>query len=54
MLADIRFSLDDDSAGDSFVGPALENGAEELARNDLGIAIVKIASKDSPPPHCYE
>jgi hypothetical protein len=41
MLADIRFSFDDDAAADSIVGFALKDGPEQIARYELGFAVVE-------------
>jgi hypothetical protein len=50
MLANVRLGLDDYSAGSSFIRSTLENCAEQIARHDLGFAIVEIAPKNSS--HC--
>jgi hypothetical protein len=43
VFAEVGFRLDDDSAGDPFLGLAFEDGAEQIARYELGITRVKIA-----------
>jgi hypothetical protein len=46
MLADVGFRLDDDPTCDSVSRLALEYRAKQLARDNLGVAIVEIASKN--------
>ena len=43
VLADVRFRLDNNSARESSICSALENGAQQIARYGFGIAIVEIA-----------
>jgi hypothetical protein len=43
VLAQVRLSFHDDSAGSSIVGVALEDGAQHFARDNLRLALVKTA-----------
>jgi hypothetical protein len=42
MFADIGFRLDDASRGDAVPRATLENGAQQIARDQLGLAIVEV------------
>jgi hypothetical protein len=47
VLAEVRFGLNDDSAGDAVVRLTFEHGTEHVARNDLSLTIVEITWQNS-------
>jgi hypothetical protein len=49
VLAQVRFRLDDDSAGEPRVRLTFEDRAEHFARYDLGLALIERARKN--PAH---